>query len=143
MASTGAQLVVASSYAKAKGRSDRGWYINIPNQCLVSENFATLSLYACKLFLDFAAKYRGYNNGDLNMVWPDMRQRGWRSKTTLYKARDELIDRGWLIITRQGWNNRCCLYAFSFLPIGDFGSKLDVGPTNLATNDWKEWKPEK
>ncbi len=136
------QPVVATSYAGAKGRAAHGRYINIPNQCLISENFASLSPYACKLLLDFAAKFTGFNNGDLNMVWPEMEQRGWKSKTTLYKYRDELIARGWLIQTRQGWNNRCSLYAISFLPIGDCGLKLDVRPTVQAPNDWKKWSPE-
>jgi hypothetical protein len=130
------------SRRKATGRSGRARYINIPNQCLISENFASLSPYACKLLLDFAAKYTGYNNGDLNMVWPEMQKRGWKSKATLYKARKELIARGWIIQARQGWNNRCSLYAISFLPIGAFGSKLDIGPTEQAPNDWKNWRPE-
>ena len=117
-------------------------YITLPNQCISSENFASLSSHANKLFLDLAAKCYGYNNGDMNMVWPEMRERGWKSKETWNNARKELLDKGWIVKTRQGWNNRCSLYGFTFMPIGEFGGKLDVTEGGLATNEWKEWQPE-
>ena len=126
--------------AKRAPKKDR--YIMLPNRCLASENFASLSAIANKLFLDFAAKCYKYNNGDLNMVWPEMQARGWKSKGTLYAAKDELIHKGWIIQTRQGWNNRCALYGFTFMPIGDFGGKkLDIDEGTSETNDWKLWKP--
>ena len=117
-------------------------YITFPNQCLASENFGSLSPHAVKLLMDLAAKYQGFNNGDLNMVWPEMKARGWNSKTTLYKYRDELIEKGWLIQTRQGWNNRCALYGITFMKLGDFGgNKLDVPDRTIASNEWKKWTP--
>ncbi len=118
-------------------------YITIPNQCLASENFASLTPKACKLFLDLAAKCYSYNNGDINMVWPEMKERGWKSKDTWNKARIELIEKGWIVKTRQGWNNRCSLYGFTFMPIGEFGGKkLDVKEGGLVTNEWKKWDTE-
>ena len=124
------------------GRSKKSYYITIPNQCLSSENFASLSTIACKLFLDVAAQFKGYNNGDLCVTWSIMKKRGWKSQGTLARAKRELLDKGWLILTRQGGRNRCSLFAFSFVKIGDFGSKLDVGPTRTAPDDWKKWTPE-
>ncbi len=126
----------------ASGRSKYSCYITIPNQCLGSENFASLSTIACKLFLDVAAQFKGYNNGDLCVTWSIMKKRGWKSQETLARAKKELLDKGWLILTRQGGRNRCSLFAFSFIKIGDFGSKLDIGPTQIAPNDWKKWTPE-
>lgn len=129
----------------SRPRPKRERYITFPNKCLVSDNFASLSPFATKLIFDFAAKCYGYNNGDLNMVWPEMKARGWRSKDTLYKARDEIVEKGWIIQTRQGWNNRCALYGFTFLSIGEFGGrKLDlVKEGTPATNAWQLWKPER
>ena len=116
-------------------------FITIPNRCLDSENFASLSPHAVKLFMDFASKFTGFNNGDINMVWPEMRKRGWKSKETLYKSRDELIKKGWVIQTRQGWNNHCSLYGITFLKLGDFGGKkLDIRDNTPASNDWTKWK---
>lgn len=118
-------------------------YIKFPSHILQSDNFASLSPKACKLVWDLASKCYGYNNGDLSMAWSDMKKRGWRSKETLYNARDELVEKGWIVKTRQGWKNRCCLYGFTFLKIGEFGGrKLDVPEGTAATNDWKEWRPE-
>ena len=117
-------------------------WITLPNQCIASENFASLSYHANKLFLDLAAKCYKYNNGDMNMVWPEMQKRGWKSKEPWNNARHELLDKGWIVKTRQGWNNRCSLYGFTFMPIGEFGGKLDVKEGGLATNEWKEWQPE-
>ena len=76
------------------------------------------------------------------MVWPEALQRGWKSKATLYKARDELVQKGWIVQTRQGWNNRCTLYGFTFLKFGEFINKLDCLSGSLPTNEWKgdEWK---
>ncbi len=113
-----------------------------PNVVLISENFASLSAHANKLLLDMASKCYHYNNGDINMVWPEMLKRGWKSKETWNNARIELLDKGWIVKTRQGWNNRCSLYGFTFIPIGEFGGKLDVSEGGIATNDWKnaDWK---
>ena len=125
-----------ASRMAADGRSRISYYITIPNRCLVSENFSSLSPKACKLFLDVAAQCRGYNNGDLCITWSLMKKRAWKSQDTLAKAKKELLDKGWLIQTRQGGRNRCSLFAFSFIKIGDFGSKLEIGPTESPPNDW-------
>ena len=62
------------------GKPRKRRYITLPNQCISSENFASLSPHANKLFLDLAAKCYGYNNGDMNMVWPEMKERDWSMK---------------------------------------------------------------
>ena len=126
----------------ASRKPNMGRYITIPNQCLISKNFASLSPHANKLFMDFASKYTGFNNGDLNMVWSEAIKRGWKSKATLYSARDELVQKGWIVQTRQGWNNRCSLYGFTFLKMGEFIGKLECRNGSLPTNEWQgdEWK---
>ena len=106
---------------------------------LKSEACASLSAHACKLLVDLAAKNWKFNNGDMNIVWPEMQKRGWKSPTTLYKSRDELIEKGFIRMTRQGHNNRCSLYAFTFQDIGEFNGKLDYLEGTLATNDWVKW----
>jgi hypothetical protein len=131
-----------ASKMRSNGRSKTAYFIQIPNRCLISENFKSLSPFACKLLLDAASQFKGYNNGDLCISWSVMKNRGWRSAATLDKARKELVEKGWLILTRQGGRNRCSLYAISFHKIGNFGSKLDVAPTQQAPNDWLKWKPE-
>jgi len=122
-------------------KSGKARYLYLANTMLKSQAFSSLSPHACKLFLDLAAKNWNFNNGDMNMVWPEMQKRGWRSPTTLNRARKELIAKGILIMTRQGHNNRCSLYAFTFQDVGEFNGKLDFSEAARATNAWMKWQP--
>ncbi|WP_066271015.1 hypothetical protein [Hydrogenophaga palleronii] len=64
--------------------------------------FYALSSFACKLLFDLIGQYRGDNNGDLTVAWSQVSERGWRSRTTLYRAKKELIDAGFIHVTRKG-----------------------------------------
>lgn len=102
-----------------------GRYIPLPLLVVRSESFARLSPKALKLLLDVMSQFNGYgNNGALSVAWTLMRRRGWRSRDTLDKARRELLDGGWLIMTRQGGRHRCSLYGVSFY-------KLDACPSAI------------
>jgi len=69
-----------------------------------------------------------------------MKKRGWRSPTTLSRAKKELLERGWILVTRYGGQNLCTLYAVTFQAIDDCKGKLDCGATTCATGTWKEVK---
>ena len=129
---------MALSRRKAKGRSDSGSFVAVPHAILESNNYATLSAPAVKLMLDLYGQYRGTNNGDFAMAWSMMSKRGWRSKDTLYRARDDLIDNGFIVQTRQGGKHQCSLYAITWQPIDDCSGKLDCSPTNVAPGYWKQ-----
>lgn len=120
------------------GRSESASFLNIPHQCLRHENFISLSPKAIKLLIDLLLQYRGKNNGDLSCTWKIMKERGWNSKATLSEARKELLEKGWIILTRQGDRNLCSLYAVSFRAIDECGDKLDISPTITAPNTWKK-----
>jgi hypothetical protein len=77
------------------------------------------------------------NNGDLCLTWSVMRDRGWRSKQTLERARDELLEEGFLEQTRQGGRYWPSLYAITWWAIDECGGKLDVPPTHKASAKWK------
>tara|TARA_B100000809_G_scaffold163972_1_gene161328 strand:+ start:523 stop:870 length:348 start_codon:yes stop_codon:yes gene_type:complete len=103
------------------------------------ENFRTLSTRATKLLIDIAAQYRGSNNGDLCAPFRLMKQRGWRSSDQLYKARDELLDRELIVVSRQGGRNRCTLYALTWLSVDDCDGKLDINASGVPSHNWKSW----
>jgi len=88
--------------------------------------------------LDLYGQYKGSNNGDFAMAWSMMKKRGWRSKDTLYRARDELIDNGFVIQTRQGGKHQCSLYAITWQPIDECNGKLDCPSTIVAPGYWKK-----
>ena len=122
---------------KAKGRGDRGSFVALPHALLESESYSRLSSSAVKLMLDLYCQYKGQNNGDFSMVWSIMRKRGWRSKETLYRARDILLENGIIVQTRQGGKHQCSLYAVTWQPINDCGGKLEHPSSQVALGYWK------
>ena len=56
------------------------------------------------------------------------------------KAKNELIERGFIAVSRQGGRNKCSLYAVTWQPIDDCKGKLDIGASNKPLNLWKGWK---
>jgi len=135
---------VARSKNLINGRKETGSFLGIPKQVLESKSYLALSPHAIKLLIDIAMQFRGSNNGDLQAAFSLMRQRGWKSTSTLYKALSELEHFGFIEKSRQGGRNRCNLFAITWRPIDDCPrAQLDVGATNVASNLWKTApKPE-
>ena len=123
---------------KQKGRRSANSFLAMPHAVLNHPNFTGLSPRATKLLMDLASQYKGSNNGDLAAAWSIMSKRGWTSKDQLHKALQELLRRGWVVITRQGHRPRVAsLYALTWLEIHECGGKLDRAPTRKALGYWK------
>lgn len=89
--------------------------------------FTKLSPHACKLLLELVSQYRGDNNGDLTLAWSVVSKRGWRSRTTLWRCKQELIEAGFVYVTRLGqFPSTCELLALTWFPL-DVSKKFDVG----------------
>jgi hypothetical protein len=58
-----------------------------------------------------------------------MKKRGWNSSDQLFKAKDELTDRGLIMVSRQGSRNQCNLYAVTWQLMDECKGKLDIAPT--------------
>lgn len=124
---------------KHTGRGREHSFLRLPHFLLESHEFAELSFAAVKLLLEVAMLYKGGNNGDLELVWSKLKERGWRSKATIQKARDELLATGWLVCTRHGGKNRCSLYAITWEPIDDCpGKQLEMGAEKVASQRWRK-----
>lgn len=102
-----------------------------------SEQYARLSHKAVKLLVDVLEQYNGGNNGDLCITMSVMKKKGWISSGTLHAAKDELVNKGWLELTRQGGRHKCSLYAVSFYKIDECGGKHDRRCTTTPSNSWK------
>ena len=87
--------------------------------------------------IDLFAQFKGSNNGDLAAAWKLMEKRGWRSKETLHRAKRELLEKGFIVTTRQGGRHVCSLFAVTWLAIDECSGKLDVAPTRVAPGYWK------
>jgi len=131
---------MARTLLKSKGRAESGSFIQLPHAILESSEYANLSAPAVKLLLDLFAQFRGKNNGDFTAAWSVMSRRGWRSRDTLRRALAVLIEKGWIIKTRQGGRRICCLYAVTWKAIDNCGEKLDHPPTRTALGTWKKFR---
>ena len=131
------------SRLKTKGRRDTWTFAKLPHHVLESREYAKLNGSAVKLLIDLLGQFRGQNNGDFTLAWRVMSKRGWRSRDTLNRARTELLESGWITLTRQGGRHRCGLYAVTWLVIDGCNGKLDVAPTRVASNTWRKPTSEK
>ena len=99
-----------------------------------SDSFKALSFSARALLLELCFQYRGHNNGDLVVAHYVLKERGWKSRTTIEKARDELLKAGFIVTTRYGQRinpGGCCsLFAITWLAVDEIpGKNLVVSPT--------------
>jgi hypothetical protein len=103
-----------------------GACIVLPEAIFLSPEYARLSPAAVKVLLFCHLQFTGRNNGDLTITAKAFRTHGFRSKATLWKAKDELLAAGWLQMTRQGGLHHPSLYALTWEQI-DPSDKYDVG----------------
>ncbi len=120
------------------GRSKKPQGIWIGKQILNSPEYMRLSPKAVKLLLDVWVQYNTFNNGDLCVTWSLMRDRGWKSNGTLEAAKQELVNAGWLELTRQGGKHKCNLYALSEYNIDECKGKHDYKPTKKPSKLWMD-----
>ena len=128
------------TYSRAKGRGNGGGYFHFPHAISTQSNIAQMSYHAKALLLDLGSQYKGYNNGDLSIVWQFMVKRGWKSKQTLYKARDELLELGLVVITQYGDRKRPTLYALTWREIDKLSDAVSVTKNFKKGDIINTWK---
>ncbi|MCL1552830.1 MULTISPECIES: hypothetical protein [Xanthomonas] len=129
--------IAANKRAKFKGRSKGAPFLAIEHRIADSEEFGRLSGNAVKLLLELARQYRPGKNGDLSIPWSLLRSRGWSSTHTVQKAKQELLESGWIIETRKGGNHVCSLFAISYYPVDESDKHLEPGSA-LPSNLWRQ-----
>jgi hypothetical protein len=130
-------VTMARTRLRIKGRRESRSFSKLIHDYFESQQYASLSPRAVKVLVDLYCQYRGNNNGDLCAAKALMAQRGWRSSSQLQKALKELLQRGWIVVTRQGGRHAPTLYAVTFVGIDFCGGKLDVAANPVAGHDWK------
>jgi len=131
-----------------KNRRSKGRFVGFPYNVVGSEQFAALRSPEVKLLMDLSLQYNGNNNGMLSPCYSLMSKRGWAT-SSLYRAYAELVHRGFLVVTRQGWKQRGrpTLVAFTWNGIDD-PIKIDyddsIKPSGTPLRYWaidkKLWK---
>ena len=119
--------------ARPKGKSGSGKrpFVRLPYDLLKRPEYIALGHTAKTLLIDALMQYRGTNNGDISLALSVMKSRGWSSNDTLNRAIKELLSAELLVMTRQGWKNKCSLYGFTWLPINECKNKLDIQPSAI------------
>jgi hypothetical protein len=131
---------MARTLSNSKGRRDYGRYYNVPHSVTDTPAYRSLSACALKLWHDLMLQYDGKNNGRIDAILNRLENRGWKNGT-LYRALDELQEKGLIAKTRQGgigaMKKVCSLYRFTHLATS---TDKEIGLTQSApTNDYKTW----
>jgi hypothetical protein len=121
---------------KAKGRRDSPTFVRFEHRMLKHPRFLALSGAAVKVLLFLAGEYNGTNNGDLSIAIKLTRKAGLPGSSNLRRAAQELVDAGFLVLTRRGARHRCNLFALSWFAIDACDGKLDIPATRTAPNHW-------
>ena len=127
---------------RLKGRSECGPFLALPKAVVIQMQKKNLSTIGYKLLIDLFEQFNGKNNGDLTAAWSIMKDKGWKSSETLSNARKELVNLGFIQLTRQGTlrPRSCSLYAVTWLCIDECGGKLEVNPTRTGSGAWQSSK---
>ncbi len=125
-------------YKKRNYKKSTRPFIMLEKMILNSPAYIHLSPYAKVLLIDLFIQYNGKNNGDFSAAFSDLSKRGWKSNDTLPKKIKELLDSGLIIKTRQGWKNKPCLYAVTWLGIDECNGKLDISSNPQPYHLWKK-----
>jgi hypothetical protein len=116
---------MAGAKARFKGSKYTEPFVGIVRSVFESPAFTALSPHACKLLLELAGQYKGDNNGNLTVAWSVVSKRGWRSRSTLWRCKAELIKAGFVYVTRKGhMPSTCELLALTWFPL-DVSPKFD------------------
>ena len=111
--------------AKFKGSKINEPFVAIFRSVFDAPGFCSLSSFAAKLLLELVSQYRGDNNGNLTVAWSILENRGWKSRTTLWRVKRELMNAGFIYVTRKGhFPSTCELLALTWFPL-DVSPKFD------------------
>lgn len=121
-----------------RGRKTIRPYRQLPVEVIRAPQFWSLSGNAMKVLLYLLSQYTGSNNGNLSAIQTKSAAAGIGiSDKTLKSAITELLEKGFITVSRQGGKNRCSLYALTFFVVDDCGGELDIPATHTFTDDWK------
>ena len=134
---------MAHTRSSMKGRTDSGWHYQVPHSVADTVAYCSLSAHAQKLWHDLLLQYNGSNNGHIAAILTQLAKRGW-TNGTLYRALDELQEKGFIVKTRQGgigaMKKICTLYRFTHLATF---TNPEIGIRKSGpTNEYKNWKPD-
>jgi len=99
-------------------------FASIPRYVIDTKAFMSLRGNSVKLLVLLASQYKGNNNGDL-IITHSFYKTFFKSSQTMYAARDELEQKGFIATNSYGGMSyggykQPSLYALTWLPVDDF-----------------------
>jgi len=124
--------------SQKKGRGKKG-FLMLYHEMLKHPAYTSLSTRGKAMLIDVGGQYNGRNNGDLVATHSVLSKLGWNSNDQIKKAVDELIEHGFLVLTRQGRRPRVpSLYAITWQAVDECDGKLEEVKSNpVPLNYWK------
>jgi hypothetical protein len=127
---------VAKRFKKAP-ESVSGSFSAVPHGVMDSNAFQGAGHPARSLLYELIRQLSGQNNGHLQLTSPWLKKRGWNSADVVQRAKSELLERGLIVLTRQGGlNSGPCQYAVTWLHISNFVG-LDLLPQSYHPGQWR------
>ncbi len=118
-----------------------GSYTALPHVVMDSVAFLHASHTARSLLFELLRQHNGRNNGHLQLAGPWLKRRGWLSSDVVQRAKNELIKRELLVLTRQGGLNAgASHYALTWLPISNFVG-LEITANQYHPGAWRFLDP--
>lgn len=133
-----------------RGKKPRaGRFVGIPYSVANSDKFSALDAHEVKLLFDLSKQYYGSNNGNLTATFSIMKELNW-ANGTLDRKQKSLLEKGFIVVTRQGWKQRGkpTLLALTWFGIDeppkgveyDEGIKPEHQPLNYWCKDPAGWR---
>jgi hypothetical protein len=96
-------------------------YAGIPHAALDSVAYQGATMSARCLLMELARQHNGSNNGHLQLSQQYLFKRGWKSADTISRAKEELIRRRLVVLTRLGgFNIGASKFALTWHHISNF-----------------------
>lgn len=114
--------------AKSRKTSRDGTrFLLLPHVVIDSPAYLALSFSARALLVDVGRQFSGENNGQLLICDKVLKPRGWKSSATIHKAKQELLDAGFMQETRKGQKpNKASWFAVTWQAL-DWLPEMDIG----------------
>ncbi|MEH6474681.1 MAG: hypothetical protein V7727_03280 [Sneathiella sp.] len=115
------------------GRNKHEQFVPLPYAMVQSDAWLSLSPATIKVYIELRSKFNGGNNGELSLAYAFARKRLHLGNSTLRKAFQELEERGFIQLVKEGhWYGR---------QAAEWCATDRPYNAKPATNNWRQWKP--
>ena len=122
-----------------RSKRTEGQWVPLPYGQIKSPAWRSLSGSAVKLWLELHSRFNGGNNGRLTLSYAEAADTLGMGKASVQRAYQELVDRGFLALEKPGdwYSRRAHEWRLTTKPMDR------VRGREIATNDWRQWRPQK